>query len=476
MSTTETNTQEKNTVVAEQKKTNESSKTDTGKRPSNFSDLNREIHALIIDILRTYASEQHPLSPAEILQYINKKADKLPFLGEKGSFNMTLKTVRVHLDSMYKFCRLCETNRSSLFVRIYFGRIHRYHLPDEDKESTLDPSRQNSFGYIRDNGEKNLGNRKTFYSFESVFHAQDLLLLQSCVETNPYISPRDSRNILRKIRILSERSYKSIWEQKESRIKNDYRESLTLKNPDPNSGKLMQNLTDLICHIEMNHQIIITYGMYDYDFNSPSGTNHIVLVPKRHTDSNQPRSQIIDPVAVLWANGFCYLVAHTPKSKSAEDVIVYRVDRIISIEPSRDSQNKIITIGSDVQQYKEKFDSLEYLKKHPVMYSGDSQTITMLVKNTERFPIVNLLYDTFGKNIEIHNFISEANSQKYMHCSRAELKERGEIWYTVVLNNYSVQGTVLWAKQHIDLTVIVSPPEAVELLTNSVREGLARYQ
>ena len=301
-------------------------------------------------------------------------------------------------------------------------------------------------------------------------------MLQSCVETNPYIDPRDSKNIIDKVRNLSERSiYQNIWRQKENQIKSEAIIASSSPNRDPNSGRLMQSLNELIYHIEMNHQISIVYGMYCYDFTQKTGSEHIKLVPRRVTENGKGKPQILDPVAVLWANGFCYLAAHTPKSQYAEDVIVYRVDRIISISPVYDpNTRKITTVPPDVVDYKMRFDSLEYLKEHPVMYSGDIEHITMLVKDSPRFPIVNPLYDTFGRNMEIHNFISEEHAQKYLHCSRKELAERGETWYTVRLN-HSVQGTILWAKQHIDLAVIVSPDDVAKRLADSVREGLSRY-
>lgn len=478
MSTVKTDTEEKNNIVVNQKEKTESPKNDAGKRASTSSELTREIHALIIYILRKYATEQKPLSPSEILKKIKEETGSLAFLNEKGDFNIALKTIRVHLDAMYLFSRKCDMYDAPFFSNLYFGKIHRYHLRPGCEESARRSFRQSSSlntvsDYIRDTSYKNTDNHKTFYSFESVFSSQELLMLQSCVETNPYIDPHDSKTIIDKIKTLSEGSlYQNIWKPKETRIDIDLNTAETSSNIDDNSGKLMQNLTQLIYHIEMNHQIVITYGMYDYDFQK----NFIKLVPKHQTKNGIPKAQIIDPVTVIWANGFCYLIAHTPKSKDVDDVIAYRVDRIISIIPSRNSHNKIIKIDPDVIDYGKRFNSLKYLKEHPVMYSGDAERIVMLVKNTERFPIVNLLYDTFGKNIRIYNFISKENALKYMHCSPAELKERDETWYTVTLEHSSVQGAVLWAKQHIDLAVIIAPSKAVELLTSSVREGLARYQ
>lgn len=228
----------------------------------------------------------------------------------------------------------------------------------------------------------------------------------------------------------------------------------------------MENLTELVYHMELEHQIIIKYGMYNLKGK---------LVCKRYSKDGKPMKHILDPVSVLWANGFCYLVAHTPKSKAPDDVIVYRVDRIMSIEPSYiPGTNKIVLIDDDVADYKKNFDSLKFLKQHPVMYSGKTEHISMLVKDSESFPIANPLFDTFGRSIEISN-ISDGVARQYLHCSRKELEEKGETWYLVKLT-HSVDGTILWAKQHIDIARIISPDHVVQALTDSVRKGLARYQ
>lgn len=455
---------------------------DTGKRASTSPNINHEIHAFIIYILRQHASDLHPISPSEILQAIIEESRGFGFLGKEEKFNMTVKTLRGHLDAMYDFC---YNDKTQIFEHIYLGKLHRYHLRSDYEERARKypeaemrpdylsyeiPSEQIVSRYIEDNEDDERENddyegrnRKTFYSFTPMFSSQELLLLQSCVETNPYITSEDSRNIISKIKNLSLNSiYENIWEQKANRSPE---EIVTSPN---RSGRLMQNLTELIYHIELNHQIVIIYGMYDLDGQ---------LVCKRFTEDGKPQKQIIDPVAVLWANGFCYLAAHTSKSKAPDDVIVYRVDRIMSISPSYIPRTKsIVTVDPDVVEYKKHFDSLEYLKQHPVMYSGDTRHITMLVKNSDRFPVANLLFDTFGRNIKILPFITDANAQKYFHCSGRELKEdRAETWFTVHLN-HSVYGTILWAKQHIDIAMIISPKDVVESLTASVREGLTRYQ
>ena len=108
------------------------------------------------------------------------------------------------------------------------------------------------------------------------------------------------------------------------------------------------------------------------------------------------------------------------------------------------------------------------------MDSGKTEHISMRVKDSESFPIANPLFDTFGRSIEISN-IPDGAARQYLHCSRKELEEKGETWYLVKLT-HSVDGTILWAKQHIDIARIISPDHVVQALTDSVRKGLARYQ
>ena len=108
------------------------------------------------------------------------------------------------------------------------------------------------------------------------------------------------------------------------------------------------------------------------------------------------------------------------------------------------------------------------------MYSGKQTDIVMLVLDSDYFPITNLLFDTFGKNIVIRPVL-EAEANKFLHTTSKELLENGEHWYHVRLK-HSIQGTVLWAKQHIDIARIISPEEAVATLKEAVKKGLMRYE
>ena len=108
------------------------------------------------------------------------------------------------------------------------------------------------------------------------------------------------------------------------------------------------------------------------------------------------------------------------------------------------------------------------------MYAGDRTTIKMLVQETKTFSPVNALLDTFGSQIAIRP-ASDSEISQYLKASASELKARGETWYSVRLN-HSIDGTVLWAKQHIDIARIIYPDEAVKRLTDAVALGFSRYE
>lgn len=107
------------------------------------------------------------------------------------------------------------------------------------------------------------------------------------------------------------------------------------------------------------------------------------------------------------------------------------------------------------------------------MYSGDKTDIHLLVMEDKTFNPINALLDTFGQTIMIHPVTDEI-SIKYLHSTLSELSAKGECWYSVHLN-HSISGTVLWAKQHIEHVLLISPQEIVDLLITSVQTGLNRY-
>ena len=311
----------------------------TGKRCSTHLPLKQELHALILMVLRTHSTKQQPLTPNEIRHHLIREAALLPGCDGK-SFNVTAVTIRNNLDAMFSFC----LDNPKEFATLYFGYLHRLYLSSDAVTRTF----EEDTGSFAENG-----NRTTFYYFEPLFSPSELLVLQSCVETNPYLSGTDARLLNHKIFALSPQFFQN--QDCDLALSLPATESQRLN---PESADLLFTLSALIYHMNREEQLVITYGKYDIHGN---------LTARKLDENGNPKAQIIDPVSVFWANGFCYLVAHTPKSKTPDDVIAYRVDRILSVEAHCGENGKPILLAKDVIAYKRTFSSLDYVKKHPVM-------------------------------------------------------------------------------------------------------------
>ncbi len=463
-----------NTYDDHNNKTNNTNNSKTGKRVNTFPELNKELSAYIIYILKKYSSYDNPLSSKEIYDYIQKELGEL-FKNETVEYNTTAVTIRTNLDNLYELSDPYSGSSpyKDLFIQLYGGILIQFYkdpestrthpryieaneytdIYEDTDESEIDGNGTSSNGL---SGKKS--NKKKYYYFKSIFTEEDFLIMESSIETNPYMSANDSRKLMDKL-------YNTI---SNDIVLNSYKnlKSFNQHIPD-NSANLLNNISILIKHIRDNHQIEINYGKYAF--------NRTTKKPELVSKKNKANWQRIDPIAIIQANGFYYLVAHTDKSKDETDVISYRVDRIIDIDVHRDLlTNKPLTIDKKIIEYRSSFSAIDYLKSHPVMYAGDKTDIRMLVMESKDFPVINSLIDTFGTDINIYS-LKESETLKYFNKTIAELEDKGEHWYMVHLN-HSSNGTVLWAKQHIEHARIISPKETVDALINAVTSGLKLYE
>ena len=451
-----------------------------GKQKSTFKELNKVLADYIIYILKKHSSYEHPLSPKDILKYIRKDIDTLFNGAEK--YNTTAVTIRNNLNSLYELSNPYgdELNNpyKELFTQLYGGVLIKFYKDPastrnnvkyiecneymdkygdyEDTENITD-----SESYYETNEHDSKSNRNTYYYFQSMFTPEEFIIMESCIETNPYLSTDDNRKLAYKLNNVISNDITLNHENKLNAL-NTFRQRVS-----NDSARLLKNISLLIQHINANHQIEINYGKYIFN----NATRHPELVSKKE----HANWQRIDPISVIQANGFYYLIAHTDKSSTADDVISYRVDRIIDIDAHKDAiTGKILTINDkDIISYRNSFSAIDYLKTHPVMYSGDKTDIRMLIKETKAFPAINSLIDTFGNNINLYE-LKDSETRKYLNKTKAELEQKGEHWYMVHLN-HSINGTVLWSKQHIENARIISPDTAVKKIVDTVTAGLALY-
>lgn len=428
-------------------------KSKRGKRSSESALVSQNINAYIINVLKTFSTPKDPFTAPRVCDIINSSCHT----------NVARQTIAKKLDELYDF----YSSNPDAFFQVYNGSIKKYYLDNANstrsRKEYIDFEEYSLFADDRDDSAQK--SPSSYYAFIPKYTAEEYFILQSGVMTNPYFSQKNTLHILEKLsKDFYNSKYNDITEQEKSSVLSNMR-----INDD--SAQLIGNLEKLVACFNMKVQLEINYGKYYFD--APSSA--IKLMPRKTAPNGSPVYSHVDPVCILEANGFYYLIAHTDKSRDASDVISYRVDRIISIRVCRDSiSNKPLTLDNDVLKYRSQFSALDYIKHHPVMYAGDKTTIKMLVQETKTFSPVNALLDTFGRQITIRPVTDDEASQ-YLKTSASELKARGETWYSVRLN-HSIEGTVLWAKQHIDIARIIYPDEAVKQLTDAVTLGLSRYE
>ncbi len=428
-------------------------KSKRGKRSSESALVSQNINAYIINVLKTFSTPNDPFTAPRVCDIINSSCHT----------NVARQTIAKKLDELYDF----YSSNPDAFFQVYNGSIKKYYLDSMNSTRTskkyIDFEEYSLFADDReDTAQKS---PSSYYAFIPKYTAEEYFILQSGVMTNPYFSQKDTSHILEKLsKDFYHMDYNTLTDQERIAVHSSLRVS-------EDSAHLIGNLQKLVSYINMKVQIEINYGRYDFD----SASSAIKLLPRKTAPNGCPVYSHVDPVCILEANGFYYLIAHTDKSKDASDVISYRVDRIISIRVCRDSiSNKPLALHKDVLKYRSQFSALDYIKHHPVMYAGEKTTIKMLVQETKTFSPVNALLDTFGRQIAIRP-ATDSETKQYLKASVSELKASGETWYSVRLN-HSIEGTVLWAKQHIDIARIIYPDEAVKQLTDAVTLGLSRYE
>lgn len=428
-----------------------------GKRGNSTPDINNNLKACLIGVLHSYSSPENPLDIKQITNRLNS------LTRDESTINITGKTLRKHLDELYDFSSNPEY--SSIFRCTYGGDIVKCYLAPESTRTRRIYIKANQYEATHTE-DTSFGNIKTFYYYESDFSAHELFMLLGSIQTNPYFSIENIANLQNK---LINMTTPELFRQACSSGINV--PGLLI---DDHSARLLDNIAKLLEYIRSEVQIEVNHGRYTIA-STPSSREKYPLTPTRTATNGRPKWQRLDPIAIFQANGFYYLAAHNDKSKTPDDIISYRIDRIIEIRPFLDSlSRKPVPLDNDILQVRKNFSGLEYQKSHPVMYTGEKTDIQMLVREDTHFNPINAILDTFGRDVTIRP-VTDSDVIYALGHSAKELSDMGEHWYAVHLH-HSISGTVLWAKQFINNVLITYPQEAVDLLMNDVKLGLSRYE
>lgn len=368
-----------------------------------------------MQILQKYSDEEHPLSVAEIRDKINMEFGHLSITGVLMS-NDTIKRILEEMISCifpngiadksweddYGFCICCVMRRGDKFVT---------YRADED---TVAP--------------------KKYFYYESTFKEAELYMLKDAVETYSYFSEEDITDIVRKLVQLRPHSFP----------KQRYYD--VAKNERDQDSLLLMNIDMLNGIIQRRNSANITYCAYDI---------YKKLVPR----PGYPKR--VDPLHLLWSNGYYYLLAYNEKY---QNIVSYRADRIIDIEEVETQNSHRV----------DNFNAVQYRHEHPVMYGGEKMRMVLLCRDTGRNYIMNTIMDVFGKNAKVTRADKEL-VERILPESYEMYEKQGISWLKVVIETTS-GGVELWATQYCNDCVIVEPEESAQRVRQRLQSGIEYYK
>lgn len=135
----------------------------------------------------------------------------------------------------------------------------------------------------------------------------------------------------------------------------------------------------------------------------------VVKHPKFSCDKNDPDVREVNPVKLMWTNGYYYLVTYSFNPKKGPVYINYRVDRMIEVKCTEHK----------AQLPEEKFNEITYKNKNPVMYSDLSKhSVSMICDRS----LINNVIDTFGFDVLINDIDASHVQVDIMNTSLSGVK------------------------------------------------------
>lgn len=254
------------------------------------------------------------------------------------------------------------------------------------------------------------------------FELPELRLLIDAVQAANFITPKKSKELIKKIGTLCSEKQKSTIEGQvyiENRVK-------------CTNEEIYYNIDIIHRAITMDRQISFVYIKRMIDEES----GEITLQEKEHC---------VSPYAMIWSNDHYYLVANNEKY---DNLMHLRIDRMKKVEITEKKNRSF----SEVSSYKRFFDSADYSGKIFNMFSGDTQRLEISCHNS----ILEEILDRFGTDVSIR---------------KTEDGER----FTLTAKCVVSEGLVSWIMQFGSKIEVISPKSLREDVKKRAEDIMAIY-
>ena len=368
----------------------------------------------ILQVLSGYTDEEHPMSAPAIRDKVNAE---FGYLSSTGAV-ISLDTVKRTLDDLMD--RIFPPGID------YREALCRYGY-------CISCVMKTDGGYRAYRAAKDAQAPKKYYYYENSLGTAELLTLKDAIETYSYFSEEDITDIIRKLLRLRPQSFP------------DTRYFDTARETRDGDSLLLMNIETLNRVFNNRNSAKITYCCYGMDKR---------LAPR----PGYPK--IIEPVHLMWSNGYYYLLAYNEKYGNITSM---RIDRITDIEE----------IQTENTYRAENFNPVQYRYEHPVMFGGKKESIVMLCRDTGKNYIMNTIVDVFGKNVRVTQ-ASDDLLEEYLKHGREYYEEQGITWLRVSMES-APGGVELWATQYCNDCLIISPEESRERVKKRLDTGIIYY-
>ena len=412
---------------------------------------------LLTNYLIKFSSEYHKVSISEICSYFIQRADYIECEAEDVNECADLwNDLDYDVDKELLETQMVSVTSNSTIPSQIRRLIDKYLM----KTLPCGVSIWASVDY--DKAKKIENTRQVFYA-KRLLDETSINLLRDAIEVFPYAEVGKTASIIRNLNMLTPHYNRREFDPKRMnaiKYPGTYYENLeaiykafrTVKDDEkmkritPEEKKLSQIDYNKTQQKPINK---ISFRYCEYNENKE-------LKIKLLSDGEEIR--IVNPVKLIWTNGYCYLVAAVPSHKKSGEFIFinYRVDRMTDVK-CLDTLSEYVPDSNDSAPEKHPESSpLVYAKKNPVMYSENKENQKPVVIICSK-KLINNALDTFGFDIDI-----------------AKTKDPEKVEITIRKSSYI--GIKMWALEYGHGAEIVSPPELREKMKKAAEHLMEIYK
>ena len=381
-------------------------------------------YSLIVFVLKKFSDIEDPLSAADIAEHISN------ITGNEH----TEKTI------LRKLNHICEIQSDTNNIEIV---------------TTLWLSFGGTIVEVNNLSKKNITKKQSRFYFKPIINGSDLTLICGAIASNRYLSDAEKSYL-----IATEKTLNSF---------NINDKQLLQQSDTYHESRLIKIINSLYDAITRGYVIEVVYGMYDVNENLHTTCFHA---------KNEHKPYHLNPYAMLWNNGFLYLLA---THYNYSNPVHFRVDRIISVKPVPTEDDATIMLPRKALP-----DELSPFFN----YVGNNQYELLPEKYTATYPLMGIydatnyqdcyiectslslsvLIDAFGSNIRIYPSNREHTTDK------ADFHGRPQKFMIAIIKNVQYDNIVQFCLQHHTSITALYPDNLVNDIKNKLQESLKKYR